>query len=355
MTLGQKIIFVAGMTWNLFFAAPQVKAGKLNIGDLASIQTFMFQLMAPVNQLGNIVREIHETMFEIKQLCTFLEQEPKIKNCPSAQDFHFKSGELTFEGVQFSYLPGKPIIQNVDLQIKEHTFVTIVGEIGSGKTTMIKLLLRFIDPEEGRVLIDGQDIKNLKIESFRKYISTVSQQTYIFNDTIMYNLQYANQAKTKEDIIKTCKQLKLHNYIMSLPQQYNTKIGDQGNQFSGGERQRLAIARCLLKDTPILLFDEPTSNLDSQYEDNFAAILKEMKQQKTIVVVTHRLRLASQADKVVFLKKLGGVSQGTHYQLVENDEEYKLMCRQLSQPGNDCLVCSQKISTNLKKKKHGHN
>eukprot|EP00828_Plagiopyla_frontata_P041416 TRINITY_DN5898_c0_g1_i3.p1 TRINITY_DN5898_c0_g1~~TRINITY_DN5898_c0_g1_i3.p1 ORF type:complete len:331 (-),score=35.14 TRINITY_DN5898_c0_g1_i3:166-1158(-) len=242
----------------------------------------------------------------------------------------------------------KPIIKDVDLLIKGKTFVTIVGEIGSGKTTLIKLLLRFIDPEKGRVLIDGQDLKQLNIESFRKYISTVSQQTYIFNDTIMYNLKYASKQKTNQEIINICKALKLHEYIMSLPQQYDTKIGDQGNQFSGGERQRLAIARCLLKDTPILLLDEATSNLDSNYEDNVTDILKEIKKNRTIVLVTHRLRLGSQADKVIFLKKSGGVNEGTHEQLLEEDQEYRLMCRQLNQV-NECFLCQESVLKNKDK------
>jgi len=318
INVGQRTIIAVGLTINLILGAMGVHAGTMTPGDLVMVQTLMVQVFQPLHNLGVLSREFVDSYFEIRELFRILEKKPKIYDKPDARDYEYKGGEIVFQNVSFSYVPERPLIQHLNLRIPSKKIIALCGESGVGKTTLYNLLFRFYDPEGGDVFLDGQNIKDLKLESFRDNIGVVSQQPVLFNDTIYNNLLYANPKRTFEEIQDVCKRVGLHDTIMQSKEGYDTVVGDQGAKFSGGERQRLSIARCFLKDPPIILLDEMTSALDARNENQMMQIVDTWRGKKTVVYITHRMHLNDFADSVVMLRKDGTVEQGTHQQLSRN-------------------------------------
>ncbi|CAD8133106.1 unnamed protein product [Paramecium pentaurelia] len=330
----QRLILSMGLTVNLVLGVSGVQAGVITPGDLILIQSLMLQLIQPLFLLGTMHREWVESAIDMKDLLQIMTRVPKIQELPNAQDFIYKTGSIHIQDISFEHIENKQLFKNFNLQIKGGEWIVIVGESGIGKSTLFNLIFRLLDPSEGNISIDDQNIKTLKLESFRKYFGIVAQQSYFFNDSIKNNLLYGldliydltpEMIKQKEEEMKSlCKQLKLSKLIESLPNQYDTQMGDQANKFSGGEKQRLQIVRCLLRGAKILLLDEPTSALDQNNEQFFIETLEQVLkiQDLTVLIITHRLHLTKVADKILYLGKNCQFEYGTHDQLIQNHQSY---------------------------------
>ncbi|KAL4434505.1 hypothetical protein ABPG74_007289 [Tetrahymena malaccensis] len=314
---GQRFVFSIGLTANMIYGAYKVQKGLMTAGDIVLMQSLMMQVLQPLFFLGVQWREWTNSALDIQRLFKIMDTKPKIQNSPNAVDFVYNGGEIEFQNIKFGYSNDKVIIENMNVTFGKGKWISLVGESGLGKTTMFNLIFRLYDPQQGSILIDGQDIKNLKMESFRQQICVVSQNPYLFNDTVMSNLLYGSKNKKQEDVIEVCKKLNLHDLFMSLPQGYQTLVGEQGNKFSGGEKQRISIARCLLNDAQIILLDEPTSSLDSLNEDRVMKAIESLRNDKTIIMITHRLHLNSYTNEVIYLTKDGYKEQGKHSHLIQ--------------------------------------
>ncbi|KRX09894.1 P-loop containing nucleoside triphosphate hydrolase [Pseudocohnilembus persalinus] len=317
---GQRIVFSLGITFNLIYGTMKASKGILTAGDLVLMQQLMMQIMQPLFFLGVFYREFQDSSLDIQRLYNIMDEKPSIIEDENAQDFDFKGGHIIFQNVSFGYQKNKKIYNNFNLEIPSNSWISIVGESGIGKSTLCNLIFRLFNIEEGEIYIDGQNVKKLKLHSFRSKIGVISQTPYMFNDTVMNNLLYANQSKTREDVIEICKKLHLHEVIMNLPKGYDSLVGEQGGKFSGGEKQRISIARCLLREPQILIMDEPTSSLDSSNEYNVMDIIEEYRKQKdmVIIMITHRLNLNVYADRIIYLGKHNYQESGTHLELLQN-------------------------------------
>ena len=337
LNIGQTFIFSTGLTVNLLMAAHDVSTGAMTTGDFVMIQALFLQLSGPLFNMGTFFREIDQSSVDIEDLFHMLKQQPIVKEAPNAKDFEYKSGAIQFQDLTFSHYSleankgegGEPaqemrertIFKNFSLDIEPGTTNAIVGQSGFGKTTLLNLLFRIYDPGHGRILIDGQDLKDLTFSSFRKYVSIVPQNGILFNDTILFNLQYGNPDATFEEIVEVAKKCEIHETIMRMPDGYATHVGDLGGKLSGGERQRVLIARGLLKkDAQIFLFDEATSNLDSYTEMMITNELDEIMKGKTVIYCAHRLSSIINVDKIHVLKDGCVHETGTHHELLNNED-----------------------------------
>eukprot|EP00355_Strombidium_rassoulzadegani_P003838 CAMPEP_0168625766 /NCGR_PEP_ID=MMETSP0449_2-20121227/10221_1 /TAXON_ID=1082188 /ORGANISM="Strombidium rassoulzadegani, Strain ras09" /LENGTH=387 /DNA_ID=CAMNT_0008667611 /DNA_START=14 /DNA_END=1177 /DNA_ORIENTATION=+ len=348
LNIGQSVIFSAGLTMNLFLSAYDVSTGAMTAGDFVMIQALFMQLAGPLFNMGTFFREIDQSSVDVEDLFHMLKQQPVVREKPDARPFQFKKGEIVFENLGFKHyiyndqghpladkgkvavapekmLEEKQLFQNFDLSIAPGTTNAIVGQSGFGKTTLMNLLFRIYDPSEGRILVDGQDISDLQFDSFRKYISIIPQNGILFNDTILFNLQYSNPDATLEEIIEVCKKCEIHGKIMKMKDGYQTNVGDLGGKISGGERQRILIARGLLKKhAKIFLFDEATSSLDAYTEKQITNQLDKLMKGKTVIYCAHRLSSIINVDKIHVLKDGCVVEQGTHSNLMaKSDSQYK--------------------------------
>ena len=318
LNFGQNLIFNLGLGVNLLLAINQIKQGTMTIGDIFVIQTLFMSLQSPLNFLGSIYRELNEAQVEINELFEILELKSKIQEKPDAKPYEFKGGKIEIQQVELS--AGKKIFNGIDMTIEPGTTNAIVGESGSGKSTIFRMIYRLYDPDQGRILIDGQDLRDLTIDSIRKNIAIVPQNPQLFNDTIYYNISYGNPQATKEKIIEACKVANIHNRIMEFPDNYESLVGELGNKLSGGEKQRLALARCLIKDAKFYFFDEFTSAMDSHNEQEILNSIKTILKGKTIIYNSHRLSSITSVNKIFVLSE-GKISEsGTHNELVSNKE-----------------------------------
>ena len=325
LNTGQSLIIATAVTLILWRATEGVIAGTMTLGDLVLVNTFMIQLYIPLNFLGVIYREIKQSLADMERLFGLLEQNREVADAKDAKPLQTHGARVTFSNVEFSYDPKRQILFDVDFTIPAGTTTAVVGHSGSGKSTLSRLLFRFYDVNSGSVAIDGQDLRDVTQASLRHAIGIVPQDTVLFNDSIEYNIAYGKPGATKEEIIAAARAASIHDFIQSLPDGYATAVGERGLKLSGGEKQRVAIARTLLKNPAILIFDEATSALDSKAEQAIQAELKEIAKSRTTLVIAHRLSTVADAQQILVLDHGRIVERGTHQQLLAADGLYAQM------------------------------
>jgi ABC-type transport system involved in Fe-S cluster assembly fused permease/ATPase subunit len=316
LNIGQQAIIAVGLTLMLWRAAVGVSSGRMTIGDLVLINGFMLQLYVPLNFLGVIYREIKQALTDMDRMFRLLDEHREIADSPDAQPLRVTGAQLHFEHVEFGYDPRRQVLFDVDFTIPAGTTCAVVGSTGSGKSTLARLLFRFYDVQAGAVAIDGQDIRTVTQQSLRSAIGIVPQDTVLFNDTIEYNIAYGRPGASRDEVIAAARSAHIHDFIARLPDGYATTVGERGLKLSGGEKQRVAIARTLLKNPAILVFDEATSALDSKTEQLIQAELEEIARDRTTLVIAHRLSTIVNADQILVLDQGRIVERGTHAQLL---------------------------------------
>ena len=322
LNFGQGSIIAVGVTFIMVFAGQGVVQGKLTVGDLVLVNTLMLQLFLPLGFLGIIYRQLKYALADMDLMFKLLEREEEIKDRPDAKELVISQGVVRFDAVDFAYQPDRQILHQVSFDIPVGHKIAIVGPSGSGKSTIARLLFRFYDVQAGQITIDEQDVSQVTQDSLRRAIGIVPQDTVLFNDTIYYNIQYARPEASKEEVIQAARMAHIHHFIESLPQGYETIVGERGLKLSGGEKQRVAIARVILKNPRILIFDEATSNLDSQSEQAILSSLHEVAQAHTTLVIAHRLSTIVDADRIYVLKDGRILESGSHQALLANNGLY---------------------------------
>ena len=322
LNFGQSILITGGLIVVMVMAAMGVQSGALTVGDFVMVNAYMIQITMPLNFLGTVYREIRQALVDMGSMFDLLEQPSEVTDKLGANVLKVQGGDVVFDGVFFGYDAARPILKGVDLPVPAGQTVAIVGSSGSGKSTIGRLLFRFYDVGEGAIRIDGQDIRDVTQESLHEMIGVVPQDTVLFNDTIRYNIAYGRDGASFEDIKSAAKAAKIHTFIESLPDGYETTVGERGLKLSGGEKQRVGIARTLLKNPPILILDEATSALDTETEMEIQNELKEMGQGRTVLTIAHRLSTIADADRIVVLEDGVIVEQGTHDALLSSDGRY---------------------------------
>jgi len=322
---GQALIISIAMTSMLALAAYQVTYEKMTLGDFVLVNAFMMQLFIPLNFLGFVYREIKGSLANIEHMFGLLLKKPKVQDIDNAKPLNLAKGEVNFDNVSFAYDSKRPILKNVSFMIKSGQKVAVVGESGSGKSTLVKLLFRFYDCNEGNITIDQQEIQQVTQHSLRKNIGIVPQDTVLFNDTLFENIRYGEPSATREDVEKAIELSHLSEFISSLPDGDKTQVGERGLKLSGGEKQRVAIARTILKNPAILVFDEATSSLDSYAEQAILKAIKAVAKDHTSLVIAHRLSTITDADVIIVLKQGEIVEQGDHQSLIALEGHYQKM------------------------------
>ena len=325
LNIGQGVIVALGLTMLMVLAARGVVDGSMTLGDFVMVNAFLIQLYIPLNFMGSIYRDINHSLIDMERMFALLDEKPGVLEQPGARLLQLDKGEIRFDKVSFRYRDDYPVLRDIDFCVPGGNMVAVVGPSGSGKSTIARLLLRFYDPDRGRVRIDGQDIKTLTLPSLRAAMGVVPQDTVLFNETIGYNIAYGRPEARHEQIVAAAKIARLDDFIARHPQGYDILVGERGLKLSGGEKQRVAIARAALKGAPILIFDEATSSLDSRSEKAIQAALDRVAQNSTSVVIAHRLSTIVNADQIIVLDKGRIVEQGTHRQLLSHDELYAQM------------------------------
>jgi len=325
LNTGQSLIIAVAVTLILWRATEGVIAGTMTLGDLVLVNSFMIQLYIPLNFLGVIYREIKQSLADMEKLFSLLDQNREIADAKDARPLATQGAEVRFNHVEFSYEAKRQILFDVDFTIAPGTTTAVVGHSGSGKSTLSRLLFRFYEVNAGAITIDGQDLRSLTQDSVRHAIGIVPQDTVLFNDTIEYNIAYGKPGATRDDIVAAARAASIHDFVESLPDGYATMVGERGLKLSGGEKQRVAIARTLLKNPAILIFDEATSALDSKAEQAIQAQLKEIAKSRTTLVIAHRLSTVADAQQILVLDHGRIVERGTHHALLAADGLYAQM------------------------------
>ncbi|MGP9821347.1 ABCB family ABC transporter ATP-binding protein/permease [Salinarimonas sp. NSM] len=325
LNAGQAAIFTIGMATVMIFAARDIMAGNATIGDFVLVNSLLVQLFIPLNFMGMVYREIKQALIDISDMFGILDRNPEIEDRPGATPLAVREGTVAFENVRFSYNPDRPILKGISFEVPAGRTIAIVGPSGAGKSTISRLLFRFYEPQGGRVVIDGQDIADVTQESLRAAIGMVPQDTVLFNDTIGYNIRYGRWDATEEEVREAARLAQIDRFIASLPEGYDTPVGERGLKLSGGEKQRVAIARTILKSPPILLLDEATSALDSFTEKEIQDALDRVSRGRTTLVIAHRLSTVVGADEIIVLDQGEIVERGRHAALLEAGGVYAAM------------------------------
>jgi len=309
----------------MLLAADEVVQGKMTVGDLVLVNVFMLQLYMPLHFLGFVYREIKNALADMERMFRILNQNREVRDLPDAPALRLSQASVRFANVSFSYDPTRQILHDVSFEIPAGHTLAVVGASGAGKSTLSRLLFRFYDVDDGAILIDGQDIRQVTQQSLRAAIGIVPQDTVLFNDTIYYNIAYGRPEATREDILRAAQSAHLHHFIASLPLGYDTMVGERGLKLSGGEKQRVAIARALLKNPALLIFDEATSALDSKSERAIQDELRSIAHGRTTLVIAHRLSTVVDAEQILVMEQGRIIERGTHRELLRQGGAYAQM------------------------------
>lgn len=332
LNAGQSFLITSGLVAVMVMAAKGVQAGTLTVGDFVMVNAYMIQITMPLNFLGTVYREIRQALVDMGQMFGLLGQPAEVTDKPGAPALQVTGGEIVFDDVRFSYEESREILKGVSFTVQPGQKLALVGHSGSGKSTIGRLLFRFYDVSGGAIRIDGQDLRDVSQTSIHAQIGVVPQDTVLFNDTIRYNIAYGRDDATEAQIVTAAKAARIHDFILSLPEGYDTTVGERGLKLSGGEKQRVGIARTLLKNPPILILDEATSALDTQTERSIQESLAEMGQGRSVIVIAHRLSTIADADQILVMQEGRVVERGTHETLVEAGGIYAAMwARQIAE------------------------
>ncbi len=322
LNFGQAAIIAVGVTVVMFFASAEVIDGQMSIGDFVLVNAFLLQLFMPLGFLGMVYRQMRHSFTDMDQLVKLLDEQPEITDKADARELKVSRGEVRFEHVGFAYQPERSILHDIDFTIPPGQKLAVVGHSGAGKSTLARLLFRFYDVTDGRILIDGQDIRDVTQASLRAAIGIVPQDTVLFNESIEYNLRYARPDASHAEIIEAARLAQLHDFVSALPEGYDTRVGERGLKLSGGEKQRVAIARAILKRPQILIFDEATSALDSHAEQAILDALKQASRGHTTLVIAHRLSTILDAEQILVMDAGRIIERGTHQELLTAQGRY---------------------------------
>ncbi|KAH7037772.1 heavy metal tolerance protein [Microdochium trichocladiopsis] len=322
MNICQSIVFMTGLLIIMMLGAYQVVLGQRKVGDFVTLMMYLQQLQGPLNFFGTFYRTVQQAMISGERLLELFKQQPSVVDKIGATKIESCEGQVEFSKVGFAYDPRKPALQDLSFICKPGTTTALVGESGGGKSTLFRLMYRYYNCQHGQIKIDDHNVKDVTIDSVRRHIGVVPQDTILFNDTLMYNLKYANQDATDEEIFKACQAASIHERIMSFPDGYHTKVGERGLRLSGGEKQRVAIARTLLKKPKIIMLDEATSALDSQTEQEIQSRLAKIGQGRTVLLIAHRLSTITHADQILVIHQGRIIERGTHESLLAEGKQY---------------------------------
>ncbi len=327
LNVGQGTVIAVGLTAVMWLAATMVAAGEMTVGGFVLVNAYLIQLYLPLNFLGMVYREVRQALIDMQSMFKLLNADAEIVDKPGAPDLAVSGGHVRFENVTFGYDTRRSILHGVDLDVPAGKTLAIVGSSGAGKSTISRLLFRFYDIDDGAVKIDGQDLRDVTQSSVRAAIGIVPQDTVLFNDTIFYNIAYGRPSASREEVEEAAKLARIHDFVLSLPDGYMTRVGERGLKLSGGERQRVSIARTILKRPKLLVFDEATSALDTRTEKEIQESLRQISAGVTTLVIAHRLSTVVDADQIAVLDKGAVVERGTHRDLLAADGVYAQMWR----------------------------
>lgn len=331
LNAGQATIMAVGLTITMLLAGRGIADGSMSIGDLVMVNTYLIQLYQPLNILGFAYREIKQGLTDMEQMFALLDVPAEVRDAPDATPLALGAGEIRFEDVRFGYRPDREILKGISFTVPPGRMLAIVGPTGAGKSTISRLLFRFYDVTGGRVLVDGQDVRGLTQHSLRAAIGVVPQDTVLFNDTIRYNIAYGRPGASDAEIENAAKLAQVHDFVTRLPDGYATRVGERGLKLSGGEKQRVAIARTILKDPRLLILDEATSALDTRTEQDIQAALRDVARNRTTLVIAHRLSTVVEADEIIVLQEGAIAERGTHGALIAAGGLYADMWRRQSE------------------------
>lgn len=325
LNFGQSVFITSGLVVVMVLTALGVQNGSMTVGDFVMVNAYMIQITMPLNFLGSMYRNIRQSMVDMEEMFGLLEQPAEVVDADNAQPLKVSGGALEFKDVDFAYDVERPILRGLNLSVPAGKKVAVVGPSGAGKSTIGRMLFRFYDIASGSLQIDGQDVRDVTQKTLHAAIGVVPQDTVLFNDTVRYNIGYGKDNASFDEIVAAAKKAQIHDFILSLPKGYETQVGERGLKLSGGEKQRVGIARTLLKDPPILLLDEATSALDTQTERDILGALKAAGEGRTVITIAHRLSTVADADEIVVLEQGQVIERGTHEDLLERHGKYSAM------------------------------